>query len=128
MMDTDEAAFDRAMRRLRAFMAALAIGGALAAGALRGWEWGIGFLAGALVSFLNFSWLHQLVASLGPGGRRPSRRLFAFLSLRYAVFGLVGYVIVKYFGLDLTAAILGLFVAAAAVIAEILYELIYARA
>ncbi|HXG33800.1 MAG TPA: ATP synthase subunit I [Bryobacteraceae bacterium] len=127
-MDTDEAAFDRAMRRLRAFMAALAVTGALAAAALRGWEWGIGFLAGALVSFLNFSWLHQLVASLGPGGRRPSRRLFAFLSLRYLLFGLAGYVIVRYFGLNLTAAILGLFVAAAAVIVEILYELVYARA
>ncbi len=127
-MDTDEAAFDRAMRRLRAFMALLTVTGALAAATLRGWEWGVGFLAGALVSFLNFSWLHQLVASLGPGGRRPSRRLFAFLSLRYLLFGLAGYVIVRYFGLNLTAAILGLFVAAAAVIVEILYELVYARA
>lgn len=127
-MDTDEAAFDRAMRRLRAFMAALTLAGSVAAGLLRGSEWGIGFLAGALVSFVNFSWLHQLVASLGPGGRRPSRRLFAFLSLRYLLLGGAGYVIVKYFGLNLTAAILGLFVAAAAVIVEILYELVYARA
>ncbi|MCS6952871.1 MAG: ATP synthase subunit I [Bryobacterales bacterium] len=127
-MDTDEAAFDRAMRRLRAFMAVLTVAGALAAAGLRGWDWGIGFLAGAAVSLVNFSWLHQLVASLGPGGRRPSRWLFALLSLRYLLLGLAGYVIVRYFGLNLTAAILGLFVAAAAVIVEIFYELVHGRA
>jgi hypothetical protein len=42
--------------------------------------------------------------------------------------GLGGYVIVKFFRLSLAAALLGLFVAVAAVLLEIAYEIIYARA
>ncbi len=64
-----------------------------------------------------------------PGGRPPpAQALLVFLLLRYLLLGCGGYVIVKFFGLNLTAALLGLFVAIAAVIFEILYELIYARA
>ena len=48
--------------------------------------------------------------------------------MRYFLFGLVGYVIVKVFGISLLAVLAGLFVAAAAVVLEIIYELIYARA
>lgn len=126
-MKTDEAAFDQAINRIRVVMLWLSVAGTIAAWYFKGWQQGLGFLAGAMVSLLNFYWLHQLVASLGPGGRRPRKRVLVFLSLRYLLLGAVGYVIVKYLGLNLAAALSGLFVAAAAVILEILYELIYAR-
>ncbi len=125
-MTKDDVWFDRALGRIRAVMLWLTIGGTAAAFFLKGWQSGLGFLAGALASLANFRWLHQLTASLG-GTAPPRKRLLVFLGLRYLGLVLCGYVIVKFFGLSLTAALLGLFVAIAAVIFEVFYELIYAR-
>ena len=127
-MRTDEVHFDRAVGRIRAAMLWLSIAGAAAALPLYSWRHSLGFLAGALASLANFHWLHQLAASLGDGGRRLRRRVLVFLVLRYLLVGAAGYVIVKVFGLSLVAALAGLFVAVAAVIFEIIYELVYARA
>ncbi|MFB3777764.1 MAG: ATP synthase subunit I [Bryobacteraceae bacterium] len=127
-MRTDEAYFDRALGRMQLSMAALGLGGAAFVFALYSWRHGLGYMAGALASLANFRWLHQLTASLGPNGQRARRRVLLFLLLRYFLLGAGGYVIVKIFGLNLAAALVGLFVAVAAVIVEIIYELIYARA
>ena len=127
-MRTDEIYFDRALGRIRLAMLWLSLGGAVAALVLYSWRHGLGFLAGALASLANFHWLHQLAASLGEGGRSPRRRVMWFLLLRYLLLGAAGYVIVRVFRLNLAAALIGLFVALAAVIIEIVYELIYARA
>jgi len=125
---TEAENFDRAIGRMRVAMLWLAGTGALTAWIWRGWPWALGFAAGAAASLLNFRWLHHLVASLGEGRRAPRKRLVFFLAGRYLLLGLCGYVIVKVFGLSLAAALIGLFVAVAAVILEIVYELIYARA
>ena len=109
-------------------MILLSLGGGAFVFAFYSWRHGLGFLAGALASVANFRWLHQLAASLGPIGKRPRRRVLFLLLLRYFLLGIGGYVIVKIFGLNLAAALIGLFVAVAAVIVEIIYELIYARA
>ena len=106
----------------------LSLAGTIAALPLYSWRHSLAFLAGALASLANFRWLHQLAASLGEGGRRLRRRVLIFLLLRYLLVGAAGYVIVKFFGLSLVAALAGLFVAVAAVIFEIIYELVYARA
>lgn len=126
--NSEAAHFDRAIERIRRAMLWLSVAGTLAAFGWKGWAWALGFLAGAAVSLLNFRWLHQLVAALGEGAPRPRKRLILFLSLRYLLLGLGGYVIVKISGLNLAAGLIGLLVAAAAVIFEIIYELIYARA
>jgi len=125
---TDEQYFDRALARLRTAMFWLSLCGGVVAMVFFSWQHGLGFWAGALASYLNFRWLHQLAASLGEQTRRPRRRLLLFLLLRYFILGAAGYGIVKIFGLSVAALLAGLFVAAAAVIIEILYELIYARA
>ena len=126
-MTKDDVWYDRAVGRIRAVMLWLTIGGTAAAFLVRGWRSGLGFLAGALASLANFRWLHLLTASLGEKAP-PHKRLLVFLGLRYLLLVLCGYVIVKFFGLSLTAAVLGLFVPIAAVIFEVFYELIYARA
>lgn len=126
MTTDDPARFDRAVGRLRHLMLGLAVAGAVGALVWKGRGWALGFAAGAAASLLNFNWLHQLVASIGPGGRRTGRRVFIFLGARYVLLGVCGYVIVTVFGLNLTAALAGLLVAVAAVLLEILYELIYA--
>ncbi len=50
-----------------------------------------------------------------------------FLGLRYLLLGLAAYAILKFSEISLTAALVGLFVPAGAVILEILIELIYVR-
>lgn len=126
-MKTNESVFDRAVSRMQTVMLWLGAGGAIAALFLHGWKSSLGFLAGALASWVNFRWLHQLTASLGAAQPHPRKRLVLFMMFRYLLLGLFGYVIVRVFGLNLVAALLGLFVPAAAVIVEIIYELIYAR-
>ncbi len=99
--------------------------GVVAGFGIAGWRWAIGFLLGALFSYWNFRWLKQLVDSLGES-KRPRRRLLVWLALRYALLGIGSYVILRNYPLSLKAALAGLFIAVAAVIWEILFELIYA--
>lgn len=107
----------------------IGLAGGLVAAWRYGWTAGLGFLVGAAVSVINFRWLHRLADSLDPSAAQPPRKgLKLLLPLRYVLFGVAGYVIVRYFRVNMLAALVGLFVAVAAVLVEILYELIYVRA
>jgi hypothetical protein len=119
--------FDKAYRRLNVFLAVFSGLGAVGAFALDGVRGGAGFLVGAAFSALNFRWIKQLVHALGAKG--PPRKAWqaVFFGMRYFLFGVLAYGIVKVFGINILSVLAGLLVAAAAVIAEILYELIYAR-
>lgn len=86
---------------------------------------GLAFLLGAVASYMNFSFIHQMVGGLGPGGKPPRKRVYVFLLLRFGLLAGGGYVIVKIFGLNGIAALAGLFVPIAAVTVEILYELVH---
>ncbi len=62
---TAEAFLDRALPRIRRFLLVLAVLGiALCAASFR-WPVTIGFLAGAIISYLNQSWLEQAIQALG---------------------------------------------------------------
>ncbi len=126
MTDADAARIEKAFGRIRAGTVVLAAVGTVLIFWLKGWPWGGGFLAGAIGSILNFRWLEQIAASLGPGARRPERRFAVFFGLRYILLGAGGYVIVKVFGLSGLALLAGLLVSAAAVLLEMIYELIHA--
>lgn len=123
-MNSEEAFFDRVMRRIYRWMAAAAAAGAAAGFWFLGWRWALAFLAGAAGGYFSFSWLHAAVASIGPDRRPPRKRVVAFAALRYLILGAAGYVIVKVFGMNAIGAVVGLFVPAAAFIFEILYELL----
>ncbi len=129
-MDPEQLLLGRAMGRIHVAIACLSAAGAIAATLYGGWRWGLGFLAGAAASWFNFRWLKQLVDSLGSPetGRRPRRARAVFLGLRYVLLAAGAYVILNFSALSVAAALIGLFVPAAAVILEILFELIYARA
>lgn len=124
-MASDEELLERALERMRRVMAALGAGGSLGLLAALGWPWGAGFAIGAVVSWLNFRWLKQIVDALG--GTRPKARLAIFMGLRYLLLCGGAYAIVKHSNISLSAALAGLFVAVAAVLVEILFQLIYAR-
>ena len=122
----DDRFFERALDRIARAAVAIAAGGVIAVSLWRGWTWGAGFAIGAAASWLNFRLLKQIVDALGRS--RPVRkRLVAMAGLRYALLAGGAYVILHYSSVNMTATLLGLFVAVAAVIVEICFELLYAR-
>jgi len=123
-MTGDDQFLDRAVARITKVIFALAAAGVIAALLWRGLAWGTGFALGSLVSWLNFRWLKQLVYTLGSERARPRRAVK--LGFRYLLLGSGAYVILKYSSVSQSAALAGLFVSVAAVIVEILFELVYA--
>ena len=103
----------------------LAAGGTAAAWTAAGPRAAGGFAVGALLSAANYRWLKRSVEFIGTGDR-PRRGSAAVLALRYLIIGATAYVIVTYLELNVLAVLLGLLVSVAAVILEILYELLYA--
>jgi hypothetical protein len=118
---------DRAITRILRGMAVIGAAGAVGAAFLGGLPALAGFAAGAAAAYFNFRWLKQLVEALGPGGKRPQARIAVFLGLRYLMLGIGAYAILRYSRMSLRAALAGLFVPVAAVLVEMLFELIYAR-
>ena len=127
-MDPDQLFFGRAVARIQMSIALLSGTGTLVAMVYGRWPWAVGFALGAGASYLNFRWLKQMVNSLGSAaaGNPPKTRLAVLLGLRYLLLALGGYVILRFSALSVVAACFGLFVPAAAVILEILFELVYA--
>jgi hypothetical protein len=122
----DSRLFDNARERIGKAMFAISTGGVIAAWAWRGWTWGLGFALGAAASWLNYRALEQVVDALGR--KRPTRKRIAVLAgVRYLLLGGGAYVILHYSSVSVGAALTGLFVAVAAVIVEMLIQLVYAR-
>jgi hypothetical protein len=120
---------ERAVGRISRFTLVLTASGAIVYFALGGWRGGIGFLLGGAIAYLNFRLLKRTVYALGEvaGSKPPRARVAVFLGLRYLLLGLAAYAILRFTEISLTAGLVGLFVPTAAVILEILFELIYAR-
>jgi ATP synthase I chain len=126
MTALDPAFMERALERIWKAMFAIGAGGAIVVWAWRGWEWGVGFLLGSAASALNFRWIKQMVEALGV--ESPTRQRVAILAgLRYLILAAGGYAILNYSSISIAAALAGIFVSVAAVILEIVFELIYAR-
>ena len=122
----DDRFYQQALARIGKAMIAIAAAGLIVASAWGGWKYGVGFALGSAVSWLNFRWLQQIVDALG--ATRPTRKRVAVLAgMRYALLGGGSYVILRYSSVNLMAAMVGLFVAVAAVIVEICFELVYGR-
>jgi hypothetical protein len=106
----------------------LAVGAAGLAVALGVWgpKAAAGFAAGTLISAANYRWLKRTVDLLG-AGEQPKKTSGGLLALRYLILGAGAYATISYFELGILAVLAGTLTAVAAVILEILYELIYAR-
>jgi ATP synthase I chain len=100
----------------------------------RGRRWAGGFAVGAALSALSFQWMTTAVGTVADmaarsasseaaGRRKPGARgaVIRFV-LRYALIALAGYVIFRSSVLSLSAFFAGLFVAIAAVLVEIAYQ------
>jgi len=119
---------EAALRRIYLWIAWLGVAGCLALLIWKGWRESLGFAAGAAVTGLNFHWIKGAADTLAAKftsqpDPQPPKRVAAKFLLRYALIGVAGYAIFKYLRVSLTAFLGGLLVVAAAIMAEMLYEL-----
>jgi hypothetical protein len=119
--------YESAVRRMLRFSIAVGVAGVLVALIARGPRVAGGFFFGAALSLLNFRWWITVAGAIGDSGKTPLRGSAVFLLLRYLLFGAAFYVIVKFLKITPASLLAGLLVSVAAVMLEILYELIYAR-
>jgi ATP synthase I chain len=128
MRPSEENIYRTAISRMLRLMAVFAAGGTLVLFAWRGWKWGAGFAFGAGVAWINFLLLKKLADSLGATRRKPpSTGSAVFLGSRYLILGAAVYATLRFTSISMLAAVIGLFVSLAAVLVEILFELVYAR-
>lgn len=123
MPDSDPQFYERAVRRISWLTVALGLLGTIATVALRGFWSGLAFLIGAAVSYLSFFGWRRLAGAIGPGGQ--TRFAWLFVARNFILLA-AAWVIIKFLGPKAAVGATGLFVATAAIILEIIYELIYA--
>jgi hypothetical protein len=115
--------YDRVVRRVSRIILVLGIAGAISVAVSKGISSGFAFLIGSSISFASFWGWRHVVDALGPN---PKKRSPAFFVIRLLALVAIACVIIKFLGLNVGAAALGLLVSGAAVVLEIIYELIYA--
>jgi hypothetical protein len=123
-MTEDPAFYDRAARRLD--RAALVLAGFAVVGmaGLQGWRGALGAATGAGFSLLSLRRWKRIAGALGS---QSKIRLRIRLLAGYAVIGTSLFVIIRHFGVSPASVIAGLFVSTAAVVVEIVYELLTSR-
>jgi ATP synthase I chain len=124
-----------AERRVEWLTAALGFVGAAVAAAWGGWLAGVGVALGAGITWVNFRWLKLGVSALVNASvaqadqehvRIPRSVCVKFFG-RYALLLAVVYVILSRSVLPLAALVCGLFAAVAAVLVEVVWELVTGR-
>jgi len=123
MQANDPQFHERALRRIARLIVAIGLAGSLVAGVWRGAATGFSFLLGAAGSYASFWGWQRVAAAISPGAKPRSSRFFV---LRLLIFIGAAWVIIRFLGLKIAAAVAGLLVSAAAILLEIVYELIYA--
>jgi hypothetical protein len=115
--------YDQALRRVRRFAVVVGLTGTAAVLVAYGLRTAAGFMLGATLSILNFRGMSMLVSVIG--GARPGALAAVLIAVRYFLIGCAMYVIVRFLGIAPAPVVWGLLAAFAAVILEILYELIF---
>jgi ATP synthase I chain len=122
-MTNDDEFYERVVRRIGWLILALGLAGGIATAIWKGPASGLAFLIGAAISYASFRAWRRVVDALGPNAKKPNPALYA---LRMVAVVAGAWVIIKFLGLNLAAAAVGLLVSGAAIVLEIVYELIYA--
>ena len=118
---------DRTPVRILRIGITLSVAGTIYVFATLGPRMAAGFLTGAGLSLFSFHTLRRLGEGLEPGTGVPMRGSAVFFALRYLIIGAAAYVIVKILEISVMPVLAGLFVSAAAVLIEILYELVSSK-
>ena len=121
-----------AERRVERLTAVIGLAGAALALAFAGWVWAAGVALGAGLTWANFRWLkagvsalvQSSVAQAGAERVHIPRSVYVKFFGRYALLLAVVYVILSRSVLPLAGLVGGLFAAVAAVVAEVVWELV----
>jgi hypothetical protein len=121
-----------AERRIERLTLALGLAGALFAFVRWGWRAGAGLALGAGLMWLNFHWLKQGIGALvkastaqeGQERVRIPKGAYAKFLGRFALLLIVVYVILSRSWLPVPAFVIGLFAVVAAVMGELVWELV----
>ena len=124
MPQADPAFYDRFIRRVSWIILILALTVSAVIAWTKGVRIGLAFLLGAAVSYVSFWGWRQVVNALTPGPKKRSS--FPYI-LRILLLMVAAYVIIRFLGLNVAAAASGLLVSAAAVLLELVFELVYTR-
>ena len=119
--------YERALARLPNWMAVLGVIGTGLAARYAGLSGAAGFLLGSIAAWLNLRMIERGVnrivrltaAEPGTVSTGSGVRLF----VQFAIFATLAFVILRFTGFNLMAALLGFLVCPAAAIMEIVYEL-----
>ena len=122
---SDTSFLDRFFSRIYHFMFVLGVAGLIGAWFWKGPQAAAGFAGGTAFSIVNFQFLKRLTDRLGNTSAGKQGASVVFLALRYLILTAAGYAILKYSEIGFKAALVGCFVAVAAVFLELIYELIY---
>jgi hypothetical protein len=123
MPGSEPASNENFFQHVRWIIFVLGLAGAVGLTATKGIRFGAAFLIGAAISFASFWGWQRVVDSLGPS---PRKRGNSFFVLRLIALGALACVIIRYLRLNVAAATVGLLVSGAAVVLELIYEMIYA--
>ena len=124
-MSDEPAFYDRALRRIDRVAIAFALVFVIGVLAVRGWREAMGCAIGALLSFVNLWMWRRAANAVRPDADRTAASSAALFGLRYLLLGGIIFVIIKYLEVSFAAVFAGLLVSVAAVIVEIVYELIF---
>lgn len=119
---------DRAVARVPLLIAALGLLGSAVAWHFLGIAFASAFLMGAVGAYLNFRlierFVNRLLQAVASHPLKPPRRAGLILVLQLALFLLGAFVIIRFSGLNIAAALYGFLVCPAAVMLEAIYYLL----
>ncbi len=119
--------YERALARIPNWMLGLAVIGTAVAARTAGIQGAAGFVLGAIAAWLNLRLIERAVNGIirrvaaDPGTVHQGSGIRIFV--QFAVFATLAFVILRFTGFNLKAAMLGFLVCPAAAIVEIVYEL-----
>ena len=120
--------FDKGIARIPPLIVVLGLVGAGVAGRMGGFVYAGSFLAGAIAAYVNFRVIERFVNRLGQlavaGSSKPPKVRGVGLFIQFILFVLGAFVILRLSGFNVIAALCGFLVCPAAVMLEILYELL----
>jgi hypothetical protein len=115
--------FESAIARIPRWLLALAALGTVISASFWGLTHAGGFLFGSLAAYLNFRLVERAVNRLAVNVQAGEKRRPSVL-IPFAALVLGAFVIIKYSGFSMAAAFIGFLVCPAAVVLEIVYELV----
>jgi hypothetical protein len=127
--------FDKGIARIPGLVLVLGLVGTVVAARMGGLPYAGAFFIGAGAAYFNFRLLERFVNRLGElarlaetaaktGPAKPVKASGALVFIQFALFVLAGFVILRLSGFNVVVALCGFLVCPAAVMLEILYELL----